>query len=56
MSPRETKFCVTYNMLPASYGFTEPALTFVEGILLDGSPFSSIGTATLVGFGLLNYR
>ena len=37
MSPRVTKFCVTYNMLPASYGFTRPALTFVDGILLDGS-------------------
>jgi hypothetical protein len=37
MSPRATKFCVTDNMLPASYGFTGPALTFVDGILLDGS-------------------
>jgi hypothetical protein len=37
MSPRATKFCVTYNVLPASYGFTGPALTFVDELLLDGS-------------------
>jgi len=37
MSPRATKFCVTYNVLPGSYGFTGPALTFVDGLLLDGS-------------------
>ena len=34
-SPKATEFCVTDNMLPASYGFAGPALTFVDGILLD---------------------
>jgi hypothetical protein len=37
MSPRATKFCITHNMLPASCGFIGPALTFVDGFLLDGS-------------------
>jgi hypothetical protein len=37
MSPRGSKFCLTYNVLPASYVFTGPVLTFVDGILLDGS-------------------
>jgi len=37
LSPRATKFCVTDSMLPARYEFTGPALTFVDGILLDGT-------------------